>query len=159
MNSLYDAPMLAIGTKAPNFSLADQDGVIQTLSGSLGHHVLVYFYPKDDTPGCSKEACVIRDRYGELERLGLRIFGISADTVESHKKFADKYSLPFRLLADPTRQTIARYEASGPMFSKRISYLIDPEGTVVKAYDDVDPMTHGGEILNDVYALKKSEQK
>jgi len=155
MRSLYNGTMLTINTKAPDFSLADQDGTVQTLSGSRGTHVLVYFYPKDDTPGCTKEACVIRDMYTEFERMGVRVFGISADTALSHKQFAEKYSLPFRLLADPTKATIAAYEASGPMFSKRISYLIDPEGTVVKAYADVDPTSHGGEILKDVYALKK----
>ena len=147
--------MLEINTKAPDFTLEDQDGKAQTLSTSKGSYVLVYFYPKDDTPGCTKEACVIRDMYEEFERVGVRVFGISADTVESHKQFAEKYSLPFRLLADPTKTRIAAYEASGPLFSKRISYLIDPEGTIVKAYADVDPTTHGGEILKDVYALKK----
>ncbi len=157
MNIPYTGSMLELKTKAPDFTLEDQDGAAQTLSSFHGTYVLVYFYPKDDTPGCTKEACVIRDMYGEFERMGVRVYGISADTVESHKKFADKYSLPFRLLSDQTKTTIAAYEASGPMFSKRISYLIDQEGTVVKAYADVDPTTRGGEILKDVYALKKDE--
>ncbi len=153
----YNEHMLEIKTKAPDFSLSDQDGTVRKLSEFLGSYALVYFYPKDDTPGCTKEACVIRDMYGEFERMGVRVIGISADTVESHKQFADKYSLPFILLADPTKATIAAYEASGAMFSKRISYLIDPEGTIMKAYADVDPTTHGGEILKDVYALKKEQ--
>lgn len=155
MNVIYNSSMLKTNTKAPDFSLTDQDGMMRTLSGSHGDYVLVYFYPKDDTPGCTKEACVIRDMYEEFERVGVRVFGISADTVESHKQFAEKYSLPFRLLADPTKSTIAAYDASGPMLSKRISYLIDPDGAIVKAYEDVDPTTHGGEILKDVYTLKK----
>ena len=147
--------MLETNIKAPDFSLKDQDGKMHTLSHHRGGYVLVYFYPKDDTPGCTKEACIIRDLYGEFERMGVRVFGISADSVESHKQFAQKYALPFTLLSDPAKETIAAYGASGGPFTKRISYLIDPDGIIVKAYADVDPMTHGGEILKDLYVLQK----
>jgi peroxiredoxin Q/BCP len=147
--------MLEIKTKAPDFNLKDQDATMQTLSAHRGTYVLVYFYPKDDTPGCSKEACVIRDMYGEFERAGVHVFGISADSVESHQAFAKKYELPFRLLSDPSRETITAYGAAGEPFNKRISYLIDQDGIVVKAYADVDPTTHGGEILKDIYAIKQ----
>jgi peroxiredoxin Q/BCP len=115
----------------------------------------VYFYPKDDTPGCTKEACIIRDMYGEFQRLGVTVLGISADSLESHKLFAEKYQLPFILLSDPDQATAKAYGASGILYTKRISYLIDLHGIIVRAYDNVDPTTHGGEILKDVYALQK----
>jgi peroxiredoxin Q/BCP len=147
--------MLETNAKAPDFNLKDQDGETQALSDCRGEYVLVYFYPKDDTPGCTKEACVIRDMYGEFERMNVRVFGISADSAESHKQFAEKYQLPFRLLSDPARGTIGAYGAEGKPYNKRISYLIDPDGIIAKAYENVDPTTHGGEILKDIYALKQ----
>ena len=145
--------MLEANTPAPAFAHPDQAGTMRSLSDFAGSYTLVYFYPKDDTPGCTKEACVVRDMYGEFERLGVRVIGISADSVESHAKFAEKYQLPFTLLSDEKSKTIAAYGAKGMVFNKRISYLIGPDGMIVKAYDNVDPTTHGGEILKDVYAL------
>ena len=147
--------MLQIGSPAPEISLKDQTGTSRTLSEFRGSYVLVYFYPKDDTAGCTKEACVIRDMYGEFDRLGVQVLGISADSVESHKAFAEKYGLPFTLLSDPTQETISAYGAKGLVMSKRISYLVNPSGTVAKAYPNVDPTTHGGEILNGLYILTK----
>jgi peroxiredoxin Q/BCP len=145
--------MFEVKTEAPDFVLKDQDGKTHVLSHYRGSYVLVYFYPKDDTPGCTKEACAIRDLYDEFQRTGVHVFGISVDTVESHKRFAEKYALPFTLLSDPAKETTAAYGASGEPFNKRISYLIDPDGIIAKAYADVDPTTHGGEILKDMYAL------
>ena len=147
--------MLTTQTLAPDFKLLDQYGKEHTLSYHRGNYVLIYFYPKDDTPGCTKEACVIRDMYTDFESNGVKVFGISADSVESHKKFAEKYELPFTLLSDPTKETIKTYGGDGLIFNKRISYLIDPTGTIAKIYPKVDPTTHGGEILRDIYALKK----
>ena len=146
--------MLEIKTPAPDFKLFDQNGVEQSLSAHHGSYVLVYFYPKDDTAGCTKEACTIRDMYKDFESNGVKVLGVSADSIESHKKFAEKYELPFTLLSDPEKTVIKAYGADGILFSKRISYLIDQDGTIVKTYDNVDPAHHGAEILADIYALK-----
>lgn len=147
--------MLKVKTIAPHFKLLDQDGKEHSLFHHRGSFVLVYFYPKDDTPGCTKEACVIRDAYKDFESNNVKVFGISADSVESHKKFAEKYQLPFTLLSDPKKEVIKKYGADGALFSKRISYLINPLGKIEKVYPKVDPAHHGVEILKDIYALKK----
>ena len=124
---------------------------------------MVYFYPKDDTPGCTKEACSLRDNYSVLEKLGVQILGISKDNVKSHKKFADKYSLNFPILSDESTNTIKDYGAWGlkkfmgreyeGIFRK--SYLIDDNGEIVKEYDKVNPTQHADEIIADVKSLKK----
>ena len=155
--SCYTISMLDIHTIAPDFTLLDQGGKEHSLSYHRGSYVLIYFYPKDDTPGCTKEACTIRDAYKDFESNGVKVFGISADSVESHKKFAEKYDLPFTLLSDPAKKVITLYGADGALLTKRISYLINPDGTIAKAYPDVDPAHHGAEILMDVYALKAKE--
>lgn len=147
--------MLDVKTVAPNFKLLDQDGKAHSLSFHHGSYVLIYFYPKDDTPGCTKEACVIRDMYKDFEKNDVKVFGISADSVESHKDFAEKYELPFTLLSDPQKEVIKAYGADGFPFSKRISYLVDPDGVIEKVYPKVDPAHHGEEILKDIYTLKK----
>lgn len=147
--------MLEENQKAPEFELPDQDGKVQKLSNFKGQYVLVYFYPKDNTPGCTKEACVIRDAYRLFEKNGIKVFGISADSVESHKKFAEKFGLPFTLLSDKDKKVIAEYGAKGGLFTKRISYLLDKEGAVMKAYPKVDPVTHGGQILKDFLEMGK----
>ena len=146
--------MLEIKTIAPDFKLLDQDRKENSLSLHKGSYVLIYFYPKDDTPGCTKEACMIRDVYSDFENNWVKVFGVSSDSVESHKSFAKKYKLPFTLLSDPKKEVIRAYEASGTIFSKRISYLIDPDGLIKKVYPNVDPATHGAEILKDIYAIK-----
>ncbi len=145
--------MLKIDKKAPDFKLQDQDGKIHKLSDYVGKLVLIYFYPKDDTPGCTKEACAIRDNYEDFEKLGVQVFGISKDTPESHKKFEKKYDLPFTLLADTKREVIKKYDAIKEIFgnigTKRISYLIGKDGKILKIYPKVDPTTHALEILED----------
>lgn len=150
--------MLKLGTKAPEFALPDQDGKIHSLSQYSGKRVLLYFYPKDDTPGCTKEACAIRDAWKEFEKLDAVVLGVSADTVEKHAKFARKYKLPFTLLADPAKTMIEAYEAWGKkkfmgreyMGIFRISYLIDPKGKIVKVYEKVKPAEHAAKALTDM---------
>jgi len=148
--------------KAPNFELLDQDNVIHTLSDYAGSWLLVYFYPKDDTPGCTKEACAFRDMSSEFAKRGIKVVGISKDTVKSHRKFADKFELPFTLLSDPEKTTIQAYNAwgekkfMGRIFDGilRMSFLIDPQGNIVKEYPKVTPDQHAEEILTDFDALQ-----
>ena len=143
---------------APDFFLADQDGKFHSLSDYKGRWLVVYFYPKDDTPGCTKEACSFRDNIEEFRKRGVSILGISKDTVESHKKFAEKYHLTFPILADPERKTIEAYGAWGKksfagkeyMGTLRNTYLVSPEGEIVKTYEKVDPSLHVTQILKDI---------
>ena len=147
--------MLTQGLIAPDFKLPDQNGEVHSLLQYRGRYVLIYFYPKDDTPGCTTEACTIRDLYADFESNNVKVLGISADTSASHKKFSDKYNLPFTLLADTKKSVIKAYDANKtPIGIKRISYLIAPDGTIAKAYPKVTPADHGVEILKDIYALK-----
>ncbi len=154
--------MLKVGQLAPAFTLPDQDGVAHTLKDYKGQWVLIYFYPKDDTPGCTKEACALRDEFPAFGKLKAKIFGVSADTVASHKKFATKYKLPFTLLADPEKTMMESYgvwqkkkfmgrEYLGIV---RSSFLIDPEGKIVKIYEKVNPLTHADEVLADLKAAR-----
>jgi thioredoxin-dependent peroxiredoxin len=153
--------MLEIGEKSPDFILVDQDNVTHTLCDQKGSWTLVYFYPKDDTPGCTKEACAIRDVYNDFTKMRVTVFGVSKDSPASHKKFAKKYELPFTLLSDKTGQMIEAYEAWGEksMFGKtymginRVSYLIAPDLTIAKVYPDVDPANHALQILLDLKEL------
>ncbi len=145
--------MLLLQTKAPGFVLRNQDNQEISLDAFQGEYVVLYFYPKDDTAGCTKEACSIRDNYGKLQTMAV-ILGVSADSVESHKQFAEKYHLPFTLLSDPNKETIKKYQADG-VFTKRITYLISPEGIIIKTYPKVDPSQHAEQILKDLEFLKK----
>lgn len=149
--------MLQEHTPAPDFTLRDQDGKEQTLSRLQGQYVLVYFYPKDDTPGCTKEACAIRDSYNDYALNYIKVLGISADSPESHKAFATKYELPFTLLSDPEKRVIDAYGAKTFVGIKRISYLISPSGDIAKVYPSVDPTTHAMQILADVAELKQAQ--
>ena len=150
--------MLQEGTLAPDFSLLDQNEVAHTLAQYRGKTVLLYFYPKDDTPGCTKEACMIADVYNDFSANNIVVLGVSKDTPASHKKFATKYNLPFTLLSDRSGDVIDAYGAwqNKSMFGRsfmgisRISYLIDKEGKIQKVYPKVDPASHALEILKDV---------
>lgn len=150
----------SVGTKAPTFSLKDQDGILRSLHDYAGSWLLVYFYPKDDTPGCTKEACAIRDADPDLSALGAHVVGISADTVESHKKFVEKYNLTFPLLADTSREVCENYGVWGKkkfMGSEyegimRTSFLVDPDGVIQKVYENVKPEVHAAEVLADLKA-------
>jgi peroxiredoxin Q/BCP len=152
---------LEIGQLAPDFNLPDQDGTMHALKSYHGQYVLVYFYPKDDTPGCTTEACSIRDNFPTFKELPIKVFGISADSVKSHKKFADKYQLPFALLADQDKQAVKAYgvwgekKFMGRIFDgiKRSSFLIDREGKLVKIYENVKPKEHVAEVLEDLKEL------
>jgi len=149
--------MLETGQQAPDFSLADQDGKTHDLVNYRGQVVLIYFYPKDDTPGCTKEACTIAEMYDDFEKNDVKVFGISADDTVSHKQFAEKYHLPFTLLSDPDRKVITAYGANQEgessehsSHTKRISYLVSPDGVIIRSYPEVDPANHALEILKDL---------
>lgn len=144
-----------LGELAPDFTMLDQDGKSHTLSEYKGHKVVVYFYPKDDTPGCTKEACSIRDDYSLFEKNGIKVFGVSYDDVKSHKKFAEKYDLPFTLLSDSDKSVAKAYGAKGLFMPSRKTYLIDETGILRKTYENVTPTGHGPEILADFKAMEK----
>ncbi len=158
---LHCCHMLQAQTPAPDFTLPDQDNKSHTLSDYRGQWVLVYFYPKDDTPGCTIEACELRDRMEELNTLKIQVFGISKDDTASHKKFADKFHLTFSLLADTEKTVMQQYDVWGErsfmgkkyMGVSRSSYLIDPQGMIVKVYEKVKPKEHAQEVAADVGAL------
>ena len=147
---------------APDFELSDQNGNTHKLSDYMGEWRLVYFYPKDDTPGCTKEACSIRDNIPDFKKLKLRIFGISVDSVKSHKKFEEKYNLPFTLLSDEDKKVVRAYDVWGQkkfmgreyMGTLRTSFLIDPEGKIAKIYENVKPELHAAAVLEDLKNLK-----
>lgn len=156
--------MLTVSKLAPAFTLLDQDGINVSLSDFAGQWVLLYFYPKDDTPGCTKEACAIADSFPTFADLDAVVLGVSTDSVVSHKKFAEKYKLPFRLLADTEKKVVEKYAVWGEksMYGKkymgtmRMSYLIDPDGKIAKIYHKVKPETHAQEILTDLKELRSA---
>jgi peroxiredoxin Q/BCP len=162
---LLSAPVFAgeipaPGTDAPDFNLQDQNGEWHTLEQYHGQWLAVYFYPRDDTPGCTKEACNFRDNIYAFKAIGAAVVGISVDDVESHKEFSDKYKLPFTILADEDNETAKAYgvlrDYKLVKLASRQSFLIDPEGKVAKHYADVDPDTHTEEVLADIKALMES---
>jgi len=150
------APLLATGSPAPAFVLPNQYGKMVDAVSLRGRWLVIYFYPKDDTPGCTKEACGFRDHLDRLQAMGVRILGISFDSVASHRAFTEKYHLTFDLLADPDGETIHAYGAASPVpgFARRVSYLVDADGIIRKAYPDVTPAVHAAEIIRDVQALR-----
>lgn len=147
--------MLEIGDKMPEFTLQDQDGNIHSSSEYLGKKTVVYFYPKDSTPGCTAEACDIRDNYERFLSLGYNVIGVSKDSVASHRKFADKYSLPFTLLSDPTTEMLQAFGSWGEkkMCGKvsigtlRTTFIFDENGIVVDVIKKVDTKNHTAQIL------------
>jgi len=148
---------LKVGNKAPDFTLPGSDGKDHTLSSYRGKKVLLYFYPKDDTPGCTVEAEVLRDSTSKYKRAGIVVFGLSADSIKSHEKFVQKLKLPFVLLADVEKKVVNRYGVWGlKKFMGREyegifrqSVLIDEEGKVLKIYEEVKPKDHAAEVLVD----------
>lgn len=146
---------------APQFSLEDQNGKLHTLNDYLGKWLVVYFYPKDGTPGCTVEACSFRDGRDMLSALGAEIVGISKDSVRSHGKFVNKHSLNFTLLSDPTTETIQafgswkqkKFMGREYMGISRDTYIINPEGKIVKKYEGVNPIKHFEEVYKDLKEL------
>lgn len=154
--------MLQIGDKAPAIELPDQNNKTHKLSDYLGKWVLIYFYPKDDTPGCTKEACGFRDNLPRFEKSNLVILGISCDSVKSHEKFVTKHKLPFTILADTEKKTVSDY---GVWLEKsflgrkymgivRSSFLVDPQGIIEKIYEKVNPIKHPAEVVFDLENIK-----
>lgn len=146
---------LAVGSKAPDFKTTDQDGKEVTLSGLKGKKIVLYFYPKDMTPGCTAEACSLRDNYSALKKAGYEVLGISSDNEKMHKKFIEKEKLPFRLLADVDKSVHAKYGAwieksmygRKYMGTQRVTYIIDENGIIKEAIEKVDTKNHAEQIL------------
>ena len=157
MGQANAADELTVGSRAPDFNLKDQNYQDHQLTDYKGQWLVVYFYPKDDTPGCTKEACNFRDDIFKIRALNGVVLGISLDDSKSHKEFAKKYSLPFSLLADTDGKVSADYNALtkfGPIkFSKRHSFIIDPNGVIKKVYRSVDTDRHSQQIIDDLTAL------
>jgi peroxiredoxin Q/BCP len=147
-----------VGQAAPAFRLPDQDGNNRSLADYQGKWVVLYFYPKDDTPGCTQEACLFRDDLHKLTRLGAQVIGISVDDSASHAEFARKYHLPFPLLADKNGAVADSYGALMNLglvkFARRYTFLIDPQGKIARNYLKVDTSRHSGEIIEDLTRLK-----
>jgi len=148
--------------KAPDFTLLDQNSESHSLTDYHGKWLVLYFYPKDDTPGCTTEACSFRDERDIIAEHGAEIVGISKDSVASHKKFAEKYNLNFTLLSDEDHKIIEAYGAWAPkkMFGReyigtqRRTFIVDPNGDIVREYPDVTPKEHAREIIHDLETLK-----
>jgi peroxiredoxin Q/BCP len=146
---------LKAGDKAPDFTASTQDGQKVSLSGFKGKHVVLYFYPRDDTPGCTKEACAFRDEFAEFKKKGAVVLGVSTDPAKSHAKFAQKYKLPFTLLADEDKHIVQAYGAWGQksflgrkyMGIFRVTFLIGPDGTIKQVWPLVQPAEHPAEVL------------
>ena len=153
------APILKIGDDAPTFTLPDSLGNQVSLNDYKGKWVVLYFYPKDDTPGCTTEACHFRDDFKSLEAIGAKVIGVSIDDSFSHKKFAEKYNLPFPLLSDASGEVASRYGALNNFLviklAKRYTYLINPQGKIAKIYLSVDTSKHSQEIIEDLKKLKE----
>jgi peroxiredoxin Q/BCP len=151
----------AMGDAAPDFELKDQDGQMHSIEDYRGQWVALYFYPKDDTPGCTTEACEFRDNIFAFREANCQVLGVSLDDEESHKAFADKHGLPFPLLADTQGTTADAYGVKsrfmGITVAKRQTFLIDPDGNVAVHYYNVDPDTHSKQVLADLARLAKGD--
>jgi peroxiredoxin Q/BCP len=147
-----------VGQKAPTFTLSDQNNVEHSLKQYKGQWVILYFYPKDDTPGCTTEACSFRDSFSALKKAGIMVLGVSIDPVKKHAKFVEKYELPFTLLSDETKLVVEQYGVWGKkkfmgreyMGTNRVTFLIDPKGVIAKVYEKVKPDNHAQEIIKDI---------
>ena len=158
MFNILHADNLEAGQAAPEFQLVDQDGEKHSLEKYRGQWVVLYFYPKDDTPGCTKQACAFRDDYKTISAQNTQVLGVSVDTSDSHAEFANKYNLPFPLLADVQGHVAKRYQALTSLgfikLAKRHTFIIDPGGTIRMIYRKVDTSTHSATILADLKRLQ-----
>jgi peroxiredoxin Q/BCP len=149
-----------IGALAPEFELPDQDGQLHSLEDYRDQWVVLYFYPKDETPGCTTQACELRDNIFAFRKLNAQILGVSLDDVESHKKFSENHGLPFPLLADADGKTADAYGVKTKMMgwtvAKRQTFIVDPRGNIARHYEKVDPDTHAAAVLADLEALGAS---
>lgn len=149
---------LKVGSIAPDFKLPDQNGHVHKLLDFRGKKVLLYFYPKDNTPGCTVEACQIRDNYQKFQKINAVVLGISADSVTSHQNFSDKYRLPFTLLSDVAKEVVKKYGVYKPkkfmgrqfLGIVRTSFLIGQDGRIEKIYENVKPAIHAQEVIADL---------
>ena len=144
---------LKVNTIAPDFTLSDAHGIEHTLSDYKGQFVILYFYPKDNTPGCTKEACSFRDSFSEIRALNATILGVSWDSSKNHVSFTEKYSLPFTLLSDTKGEVSKVYDAAGWFMPKRYTYIIDPNGKIVNVYTKFDISAHSTEIISFIKSL------
>jgi thioredoxin-dependent peroxiredoxin len=146
--------LLPVGATAPDVFAPDQHGAIQRLSDQRGRALVVYFYPKDGTPGCTTEACAFRDAWDRYKAANVQVFGVSVDDRESHEKFSNEQKLPFPILADTEQTWVKAFGVSVKMgMASRVTFLIDPDGKVAKVYPDVDPGVHADEVLADAAKL------
>jgi thioredoxin-dependent peroxiredoxin len=153
---LFAATEPTTGSMAPNFRLQDQHDAWISLADQRGKWLVVYFYPMDETPGCTTEACEFRDNIFAFRKLGVNVLGISVQNVSSKKEFAAKYSLPFSVLADADKSVAKAYGVLSMLgFARRETFVIDPKGRIAKHYPDVDPKTHSKQLLADLQALLK----
>ena len=139
---------MEVNQKAFMFSLQNQDGKLVHLKDYLGQKILLYFYPKDNTPGCTTQACSLRDNITDLTRLNLKIFGISKDSVESHKKFTDKFNLNFDILSDENKKVIEKYGAKKGIFTSRIAFLLDEDGVIIYKFNKVDTKSFAQDVID-----------
>ncbi len=157
----YAADVPGVGDSAPDFSLPDAKQRIHTLKDYSGKWLVLYFYPKNDTPGCTEEACAFRDDLFQIEKLNAKVVGVSVDDTDSHAEFAKKYNLPFPLLADKDGKVADSYGALRNLgiikIAKRYTYLIDPNGKIAKAYLSVNTSRHSQEIIDDLKKLSKAD--
>lgn len=140
---------LSVGDTAPNFTVKDTNGNTVSLSDYTGKPVVLYFYPKDDTPGCTKQACSFRDNYAEYLDKGITVFGISRDDEASHQQFTQKFNLPFPLLADTDGEITKAYDVDGGGYAKRVTYVIE-NGKISKVYTTVKTETHASDVLAEI---------
>jgi thioredoxin-dependent peroxiredoxin len=138
---------LTVGTPAPAFVTTDDAGQTVSLTDFAGKTVVLYFYPKDDTPGCTKEACSFRDAYSDYQTKDIVVLGVSMDNSESHQAFKQKYNLPFTLLTDTNGALTEAFDVSGGGYSKRVTFIINGEGTIEKVIDSIKTDTHATDIL------------
>ena len=155
-------PLPKVGRKAPAWKAPDEDGKARASKEFAGKWLLLYFYPKDDTPGCTVEACAIRDQFKDFRKIGAAVVGVSTDSVASHRRFKDAYELPFTLIADEKKELVKAYGVWGKkkmmgreyLGIRRTSFLIDPKGVVRKVYENVKPPLHSAEVIRDLKELK-----